>query len=645
MKMKFFIVTAVLFSSQAQAQKDSVQNLNAVVVTATKSPVYQSQTGKVITVINKEVIEKSVGKSLAQLLNEQAGIVINGALNTLGSNQSMYLRGSNVGRTLMLVDGIPVSDPSLINNEFDFNFIALNNVERIEICKGAQSTLYGSDAVAGVVNIITVNKDVQKAINVKATLSGGNLNTYKGNLQVYGGVDKLTYTVRYSKIKTDGFSAANDKASTNQFDKDGYNGDVFNASLQYKITPQLLLKSFAQYSKYKTDFDAGIFVDSKDQVSANRKTMAGAALIYNADWGSLTANYQHSDIARNLFDDSTDNPGYLTNNDFFGKSDFVELYANIQLGKRFTILHGGDFRFNKMKSITFGTYPASPWGDAGTFGELLDSSISQSSIYASVFYKDVKDKWNIDFGGRVNVNSRYGNNYTYTLSSSYKINQQVRVLGSISSAYKTPTVYQLYSSYGNPNLKVEYSQSYELGVQVDLKKLTNRLVYFYRDIQDGIDFNNIDYTYFNFNNQVAQGLEYELKADPVKHLHLSANYTYLTVSETSQSRLNFKDTSYQYALRRPKHNLNITIGYDILPQLHVSAGGKYVSKRMDVGGYMAQDVELGDYFIMNAYSSYEVSKNVKLFVDVQNLTNKRFFDLNGYNSIPLLFTGGLTMQW
>ncbi|MEP6673988.1 MAG: TonB-dependent receptor [Ferruginibacter sp.] len=643
MKKKIFIAAAVIISSTLQAQ-DSTKTLNEVIVTANKMLQKQSTTGKIITVIGKEQIEKAVGKTVGQLLNEQAGVVISGALNNMGSNQSLYMRGAATGRTLVLLDGIPVSDPSLINNEFDLNFISLNDVERIEICKGAQSTLYGSDAVAGVINIITVKDNISKPFNVKATLAAGNLNSFKGNAQVFGKAKNFTYVVRYARLTTDGFSAANDKTGTGNFDKDGYHSDAFSAMLKYDISKQFSARTFVQYSKYKTDVDAGVFTDSRDYTSKNKTLTAGGGLQYKSDLTTVTANYQYSDVNRNLLDDSTDNPGSLSRNDYFAKSQFVEVFSNIRISKNFSFLQGADYRNNRMNMVSFGTYPASMYGPAGTFGSTMDSSISQASLYGSVMYNGLKNKLNIDLGGRLNVNSRYGSNKTYSFNPSYKMNEQVRLMGSISTAYKTPTVYQLYSAYGNRNLKVEESKSYELGIQVDLKKISNRLVYFYRDIDNGIDYNNITNKYFNINSQIVRGLEYEVKASPTKDLSITANYTLLTANEYSQSRINFKDTGYTYLLRRPKHDLNVTAGYQLTQKLFINVAGKYVSKRYDAGGYKTKDISLSDYFIMNAYAEYIVMKEVKVFADAQNLTNRKFFDINGYNSIPLIFTAGVTFK-
>ena len=158
MKKVFIGVAAVIFSSSLSAQQDSVKLLDEATVTANKFEQKQSTTGKVITVIIKDQLDKSTGKTLSQVLNEQAGVVVNGSLNNLGSIQTVFTRGASTGRTLILIDGIPMYDPTMIYNEGDLNLFSINEIERIEVCRGAQSTLYGSDAVAGVINIITIKK-------------------------------------------------------------------------------------------------------------------------------------------------------------------------------------------------------------------------------------------------------------------------------------------------------------------------------------------------------------------------------------------------------------------------------------------------------------------------------------------------------
>jgi vitamin B12 transporter len=184
-----------------------------------------------------------------------------------------------------------------------------------------------------------------------------------------------------------------------------------------------------------------------------------------------------------------------------------------------------------------------------------------------------------------------------------------------------------------------------LGIQQSNEKISSRMVYFHRDIKNGIDYDNINFKYFNFVKQTVDGLEMELTATPVKNLSVSANYTLITGSEQTQSRKNVHDTTYNYLLRRPKNNINITIAYQFTKDIYASISGKSVSKRYDVGGYRKEDVLLDSYFIVSAYAEYKYSNSVKFFADGQNITNKKFFDLRGYNAMPFLISGGVTFNW
>jgi vitamin B12 transporter len=643
---KKLLTTILFFSAVAgNAQTDTLQGnkLDEVIVTANKFSQKQSSTGKVISVITKEQIAKSNGRTVAQLLNEQAGITVNGALNNLGTNQTVYLRGAASGRTLILVDGIPVNDPTLITNDFDLNLFSLNDVERIEIARGAQSTLYGSDAVAGVINIITVKNDVAKPFNLKATVAGGSFGTFRGNLQVYGKEKKLTYTAKYGRLTSKGFSSAYDSTGIKNFDKDSYKSDVASASLQYQLNDDFSFRTFIQRSTYKTDLDASLFTDEKDYFVKNKSLLTGVGFNYHKNNVSLTGNYQYNENNRNYYNDSIDIPvssfTKFSTDDYFGKSQFVEVYSNIILSKNFSFLQGADYRFNSMNSkyysLSTGPYP--PYTS-----QFKDTSHSQASLYSSLFYHGLSDKLNIELGGRLNVHSRYGSNQTFTFNPSYNLTNHFRVFGSIASGFKAPTLYQLYSSYGNSTLKPERSKNYEVGLHEQFEKISTRLVYFYRNINDGIDFDNINFKYYNYIKQTVKGIELEAKVMPVKNFIITANYTYLKPDEQSQSRTTYKDTTYDHLLRRPQHNVNLSAGYQFANGLYVSATGKYVSSRYDVGGYKKADVLLDDYFLLGAYAEYTIRNSVKLFADAQNLTNKKFFEVRGYRSIPFLLTAGLT---
>ena len=643
MKKQFFVVAAVIISSSLQAQDTTGKILDEAVITANKFEQKQSQTGKVIIVISKEQVEKSSGKTIAQILNEQAGITINGAYNVTGSVQTVFMRGASSGRTLILLDGIPVNDPSMINNEFDLNLFSINDVERIEICKGAQSTLYGSDAIAGAINIITVKKEVNKPFNLKVTSALGNKNTVRNNIQLYGKAGKLTYTTRFAKLKTNGFSAANDSTKIKGFDNDGYDGNVINAGLQYQLMPSLLVKTFILHSQYKAEIDAGGFTDEKDYTIRNSNLSSGAGLNFKKGKINITGNYQYGELNRAYRNDSLFVNPYGTkfeSNKYGGRTQYAEVYGNGVAAKWLTVLAGFDYRWANMNQQYFSISGFGPYSS-----NFKDTSLHQTSLYGSLFFNALNKKLNVEIGGRTNKHSRYGTNSTYTFNPSFNISKNWRVFGSIASGFKAPSIFQLFDAFsGNTDLKPEKSTNYEIGVQQSHSVISSRIVYFHRDIKNGIDYNYATFQYFNFVKQIVNGVEMELSVRPTEKLNISANYTLITGDEQTQSRKTFNDTSYNHLLRRPKHNINLNIGYQFCKSLFASLSAKSVSSRYDAGGYKKEDLLLDSYFLLSAYAQYKWKSNVKFFVDAQNISGKKFFDIRGYNAIPFIINGGITFE-
>lgn len=644
MKRKFFAVTALIaIGSPLLAQQDSsILNLDEVVVTASKTPQKQSATGKVITVITKEQLEKSAGKSLAQVLNEQAGVVVNGSLNNPGSVQTLFLRGASNGRALILVDGIPVNDPSTITNDFDLNHFSIQDAERIEICKGAQSTLYGSDAIAGVINIITIKKDLKTPFGFKTTNSVGNRNSIRNHFQGYGKAGKFQYNARFSNYTTDGFSSATTQNGNSGLERDGYDGHTANASLQYESGTGFSIRPFVQYSRYQSDVDAGVFADDRDYWIRNKNITSGVNLRYQKGRVTLVGNYQYGELSRIYLNDSLHTPGFtfFEDNRYDGRTQFAEFFGNIRLNKFASLLAGTDYRWGNMSQYYFSVSGFGPY-----LSQFDDTSMNQVSGYASLFLHFLNEDLNIELGGRLNSHSKYGGNSTFTINPSYRINAHFRAFGSVASGFKAPTIYQLFDVFsGTPSLNPERSINYELGIQHTGKKWSNRIVYFYRDIDNGLDFDYNSFVYFNFVKQKVHGVEYEFAAQPTEKLTLSGNYTFLGGKETTQSRKNFSDTTYNYLLRRPQHAVNFTLGYQFNKKLDASLTARSISKRYDLGGYQMEDVKLDGYFLLNAHIQYKWREHIRFFADGQNLLDKTFFDLRGYNSLPFTVVCGLAVD-
>lgn len=652
MKKKIFVVAALIISStlmaqdSQQANDSSFSSLDEVVLTSNKYPKKQSETGKVVTVINRQQLDRSSGKSLADILNTVAGTTIIGANNSPGTILTASIRGSSAGNVLILVDGIPVNDPSVITNYFDLNLFAVEQVERIEILKGGQSTLYGSDAVSGVINIIT-RKALPKKINVTAGLAGGSFHTFKQNIGVSGSRDKINYAAGYTHLGTKGFSSAYDSTVNAGFDKDGINQHAVNGNMLFKLSSKIHAKLFGSYSYYKADLDASAFTDEKDYTVANDNAQGGAGVVFNHNNGSLHFNYLFNYVSRNYLDDSTYKSSLYVDYSkslYVGRTHFAELYNNWKW-TNWEFLAGVDFRYNNTFQRYFSTGGFGPYEPAP-----LNEKMAQFSPYASVIYK-TGNGLNIEAGGRWNNHSVYGNNFTYTFNPSYLINNKVKVYANLYSAYKVPTLYQLYDEFaGNTDLKPEKGTIGELGTDIFVTKaLRFRIVGFYRSTKDAILYtynpNTFESLYRNVSKQQNYGAEVEASYVAGK-LSIMANYAYTdgktkSAFDGTGTELS-KDTSYYNLYRIPKNAFNLTVGVQATKAFYISTSLRSVDKREEFI-YGSSPETLKGYTTIDLYAEYKFGK-LTAFVDLRNITNKKYFDWLGYNARKFNFMAGLNFR-
>lgn len=652
MKKKIFIAAAVLFSSQVYAQKpvqknatDSTKNLDEVVVTATKFPIKQSLTGKVVTVINREQLERNSGKSLTEVLNTQAGLIINGSSNISGTNQDVYLRGAAAGKTLIMLDGVPVYDASGISGAFDLNLINADQVERIEILKGSQSTLYGSDAIAGVINIISKIGGAKK-INANANLSAGSYNTFKGTVGINGTLKQTNYNIQYTKLNSKGFSAGQDQTGNGNFDKDGMDENVFRANICQKINSKFSLRLNSQFGNYKTEADAGPFRDDVDYYVKSKNSLVGFGADYSIGKTVLHINYHYNSTNRFYLDDSTTktNFSYYSEGNYTGKSQFAELYSNIALSKNLDVLVGADYR-NQLTNqeyfsvSAFGPY-ASPTLNADS------TKVNQLGAYASLVVKNVNG-FNAELGVRYNNFNKYGDVLTFSFNPSYLFKNNIKVFGNISTGFKAPSLYQVYSEYRITagELSPEKSLSMEGGVQYRTENINLRAVYFSRNVNDNIVFvntNTAPYGYYaNADKQKDKGLEFEANIDFGK-VQLNANYTNL--DGKIETKTGAKDTSYFNLYRRPRQTINLNVGIGLCKNWNLNIGVQSIGKRYE-GQYNAAPVEMPAYYVWNLYSTYTISKNVKAYVDLKNITDEKYSEVRGYNSRRFNFMAGINLNF
>jgi vitamin B12 transporter len=646
MKKKIFIAAAVCFSSQLYAQQDvpsilgDSASMDEVVVTATKTSIKQSQTGKVLTVINQAALERNAGKSITEILNYQAGVFVVGANNNAGSNQDYSIRGAVTSNTLILLDGVPVADPSYISSYFDLNNINPAQVERIEILKGAQSTLWGSDAVAGVINIIT-KKGGAKKFSPNALVSYGSYNTFKANAGINGSVNKFSYNLNYGHTNSEGFSSAYDSTGNRGFDDDKFIQNNFQANLGYRIDPKFAVRYSMNYGKYNTGLDAGAFTDDKDYTNKNSNFLNSLVLTYTGKNASLNFTNTNINTKRLLIDDSASVGGFakFQRGDYRGYSFASELYGNIKLAEKISLVAGVQRIANKtdqsyMTISSFGPFETALGDTAKTTNYAGYASLSLLNYH----------RFNVEAGVRYNNHSMYGNNATWSFNPSYNIDEDTRVFVNLSSAYKVPSLYQLYDGeYGNPGLQPEKSNNYEIGVQTlsNDKKNSLRLVAFKRDIKDVIvfytDFSTYESEYLNRDEQHDYGFEIENSFSVGKIGQWVTNLAYVD-GDGETDNIKVKNL-----YRRPNFTFNSSLSLEPVKGLTLMPNFRFVGTRIK-GEYDGGPKVMPQYYTIDFYAAYNFKNQVKVFADLRNITDQAYFDIPGYNSRKANFTVGLSMQ-
>ena len=451
-------------------------------ITANKYPNKTSLTGKVVTVITREQLERSGGKDLSQLLTEQAGVYIGGANSNAGKDKSLYLRGARVDHTLITIDGVPVYDPSGIGSNFDIRNLSIDQIERIEILKGSQSTLYGSDAIAGVINIITKKAGV-KPFCSKWIASYGSNNSVRANAGINGKTGVVDYNLAYSFFDTKGINEA--ISNTGNADKDGFQQNSLQAGFGLQAGKNVRIQPYFRYNKIDGDIDQGAFIDELDYTYTQKSYQAGVKNEFDLGKTKLNVLYNYNHIDRLYIDDSVKSRnGFDTysRGSYKGGEHFIDAYITTPVGGnslKFTA--GADFRTSntdqEYSSVGFFTYATKYSADSLHHNQL--------GLYAALNV-NAKTGFNLELGNRLNIHSAYGSNYVFSINPSYLLDNQFKFFANVSSGYRTPSLYQLLSEYGNRDLKPESAFTVEGGVQYfsDDRKFTGRVTAFKRNVKN-----------------------------------------------------------------------------------------------------------------------------------------------------------------
>ena len=573
------IVTGFLLflSTQVFSQtKDSLKTyyFNDVVVTATRSERPLSDIGKDVSLITKSDLEKQINLNPADVLSNLEGINIIGGGQTPGSLQNIYMRGANANQTVIMIDGMRITDPSGVDNAVDLSELSLTNIQRIEVVRGTNSTLYGSSAIGGVVNFIT-EKNMNKGFNADINLRTGtfgkgasdlsqnvllNYTTPQGfyfsggvfNSKVSGldATVKLVPAPAFKDYDKDGFN------KTDLLGKTGYSAGNFDLFVSYKRTKQ------------KSNIDGGAFTDDDNYTIDFKRNLYNYGATYKlSNSAKLSFKGGYTDMSRTSLNDSSvvAASGETDHSYFKGTYDGTvldnELQANFTLQNIDAVLGGGVYE-EKMDEKTF--YYSSAYGGYESTLDLtpLDIKTTTKNIFAHIdingdILSPALSDLSLALGSRYNHHSTFGDKFTYEINPSYKITKNSLLYVSYATGFNAPPLYRLFSpeqdytsniTRGNVNLQPEESKSFEAGFKQAIgtsivftasyytTEVKNNIEYVYlwdKNIpvdQLGTDWSRNDYrgdTYLNVGKLLTDGFEFSIAAAITHELSANLNASFV----------------------------------------------------------------------------------------------------------------------
>lgn len=622
----FTLATAFAYAQESDTLK--VTNLKEVVVSDTKFAQSKEKSGKIIEVITAQDLEAKKGQNLANVLSQVAGVEINGNQSFGGKNLGYYIRGGRNRQTAIYIDGVPVTDASGINLEYDLRLLSVDQIEKIEVMKGASSTLYGTGAATGVINI-TLKKPAIKDVSGSAYITMGTQNTsdtsktsaqdFNQGFSVNGTIHKISYMTSLNSTETKGMS----EAEGENFEEDMFSRVNVLQKIGFKPNDQLSFDFFGSYDRIKNTFDNsfdGIIANADDvnNTSLSEQFRIGFLPKYNYNKGEFAINAGASTINRKL---------NITNN----WTNSIDAYN--YTGRTISVDAFNKYSFNNQLFIVIGTqyqYFDMTQKDAYTDVAREGAKFNLIDPYATLVYNS-NFGFNLNVGSRFNTHSEYGNQVVYNINPSFSFdNLPLKVISSYSTAFITPSLYQLYGPYGNLDLTPEENATAEVGFESQLldKKLTINAVGFYREEKNtfGFFYDSSTFESFYINNDGisnAKGVETTIRYKLTKHLNLGGNYTFTQV-ENQLNRL------------IPKHKGNIDLNYTF-KRGSFGVNYQFVDKRSDAyydsNIWATQAVNLASYQLVNSNISYELLSNrLHIFGAVTNILNEDFQEVIGYNT-------------
>jgi vitamin B12 transporter len=612
LKIYFYISSLIIFTLSftnfLYADEQTIP-LEEVIVTATKIGEAIEETTSNVTVINSRDIQKMNVPFVADVLRTvpDLNLIQNGGV---GKVATVLLRGGDSTHTLVLIDGVRVN--STTTGSFDFSGIDVNDIERIEIVKGPQSIIYGSEAMAGVINIITKKGSGKPKADL--AFETGSYGTFNPSLTVAGVYKTFDYRLTGGYFSTEGISAAK-----HGDERDGYKNASVSGKFGIKPDEKIEFEFTGRYSYDRTELDGFDFLNMQavDDLNfiqrGNHSVVSGKGKIYLLPiWEQIITFSTFKDILK-FRDPDTEYNNY----EIISRMNTVDWQHNVYLSEMYTLTAGAEYRDEKGEN-------------KGNF----DKSPENRALYFNNKVKLFSDNLVLNAGLRYDDHETFGDKTTYRIGMICNVKSvALRIKGSYGTGFRSPTLNELFFPfYGNTKLKPEESTAWEAGFEKDI--LNDRgsvsLTYFHQEYENLIQTDPLTFTASNIAEAEVKGIEINAMVKMSDNMNIKAGYTYLDTED--------KETG-QRLTRRPKDKFNASADFSI-NDLSVVADFIFVGKRFD----SSVKRNLPSYSLVNLSSSYTIKKWITVFARIDNLLDNDYEEAGSYGTPGFSVYGGIRVS-
>lgn len=628
--MRYIAVIYCLFISVSLVFAEEEESSAKIIITANRIETPAEKVASSVTVITEEDIQKSQQTQLLEVLKGVPGVDVVRS-GGIGGNTSVFLRGANSEHTLVLVDGIEVNNPGSNAGFFDFANFTVDNIERIEILRGPQN-LYGSNAIGGVISIFTKKGSGEPSAFFSA--EAGSFYTFIEKAGLSGSSESVNYSFTASRHDTKGISAANSKDGNRE--KDEYDNTTFSGRLGVAPCDFCDLNFFLRYTDANSAIDnsGGVGGDDPNRKLDNEQFFFRTEAIFDFFDEVLTQKYGVSITDHTLEDENdpdSDHPGEILRSNFEGSLVKVDLQNIIRFEDAVSATVGLETEKEKASSFFFSD---------GLFGP-FENSFGQEEARTNGFYAQalgtLNEYFSATIGARLDDHSRFGSEVTYQIAPVVAIpNTGTRITANVGTGFKAPSLFQLFSSFGNRDLNPEESFGWDLGVEQTFLEDTVVIggTFFRNDIEELITFDNQTFVFKNTSEADITGFEFFARANLYDLFTVGVDYTYTdTEDQTTKSSL----------LRRPRNKFGFKADYLFLEGGNVGVDVVYVGNRFDndFSTFPATQVKLSSYTVVNLRAQYRVTDYLEVFARVENLFDKDYEEVLGFGTPGIGGFGGV----